>query len=674
MILNSHGRVASRTSLFAVFVVSIFATITLALTATATHAQSDEVLPGTGERFSGSPLVIVRNAKTDPEAAGKYIETLIKDLDLKAPQGQSESDETQNVADGTNGMLLYLVPGVIPNVGTVTFREVKDREEFQALVLKAKGSNETAKLSEDGDTYTLITTTVTKIEAVSATSDDVVKPTVEPASLEEPASTTSPAVSPETPMPDSPDSLEAPKGTITIGVSAGTDAPPGMIFSVKSTEVRDDAPESLVVEDRRVFRYSDGFMFESTSDGLKTAELPPSDSLRQLENAEVFSEFSFFADRVPEGIKQLGWGMMSAGLGAELQQRDEESDADYEPRRALGDAQLIFLQSMVFDLHKVSGWVRMANEVEPLEAQVRLATRENSDLAKRLRELSASGSYFAPILNDDALVTFHVCLSLPEHWRKVVTATITQARNGLKDETLTPEAEQGWRDVLTAAEKTTEEGQLEIVVKYGWSEESGPVIYYAVHVRDAGNLGPAILQVTEIKDNVKEFDSELGIMAIYEGENEDPVDAMLSTAFVATSSDAIWFALGNANGGKMLARTIRSCQESQQSIRTPLLSLHADMGRLKDKAVPAEEAGYVNEEAFLNFVLMQLGAVDGGTIESGNFSGTAADLFHRAGQLGGTQDAHVTVESDESGLIVRANAGAGLVRGFVALFFALADQ
>ncbi|MBL8813465.1 MAG: hypothetical protein JNM43_25080 [Planctomycetaceae bacterium] len=666
MILNSHGRVASRTSLFAVFVVSIFATITLALTATATHAQSDEVLPGTGERFSGSPLVIVRNAKTDPEAAGKYIETLIKDLDLKAPQGQSESDETQNVAAGTNGMLLYLVPGVIPNVGTVTFREVKDREEFQALVLKAKGSDESAKLSEDGDTYTLITTTVTKIEAVSATSEDVAAPTVEPASLEEPA-----ADGASTPSPDSQD---APKGSITIGVSAGTDAAPGVIFSVKSQEVRTDDAESLVVEDRRVFRYSDGFMFESTSDGLKTAELPPSDSLRQLENAEVFSEFSFFADRVPEGIKQLGWGMMSAGLGAELQQRDEESDADYEPRRALGDAQLIFLQSMIFDLQKVSGWVRMASEVEPLEAQVRLATRENSDLAKRLRELSASGSYFAPILNDDALVTFHVCLSLPEHWRKVVTATITQARNGLKDEALTPEAEQGWRDVLTAAEKTTEEGQLEIVVKYGWSEESGPVIYYGVHVWDAGNLGPAILQVSELKENVKAFDSELGIMAIHEGEAEDPVDAMLSTAFVATSSDAIWFALGNANGGKMLARTIRSCQESQQSIRTPLLSLHADMGRLKDKAVPAEEAGYVNEEAFLNFVLMQLGAVDGGTIESGNFSGTAADLFHRAGQLGGTQDAHVTVESDESGLIVRANAGAGLVRGFVALFFALADQ
>ncbi|MFO0976678.1 MAG: hypothetical protein U0996_09790 [Planctomycetaceae bacterium] len=640
------------------------------------YGQSADPAPGAGERFSGGPLLIMRNAKMDSEGAAKYIPTLIQDLNLKPLPEPSTGEDATQAPSGMNGVLLYLVPGVIPSVGTVTFREVKDRSEFQALVLKARSGNANAKLTEDGDTYTLIAQTVTTIEPVSATSEDEAFPSVEPASLDKSASDT--AGEPETealPSPPMSDAQDTPKGTISIGVSAGNNAPPGVIFSVRSSEVRDGEVETVVTENRMVYRYSDGFMFESTSDGLKTAELPAGDSLRQLENADVFSEFAFYADRVPPGIKQLGWGMISAGMGTDLQQRDEEPDTEYETRRALGDAQLIFLQSMIFDLQKVSGWVRMASEVEPLEAQLRVATRENSDLAKRLRELSSSASYFGPILNDDAIVTFHVCLMVPEHWRKFLKAAVNDLRRSEAGEEVSEDYQQSKVALADAAERTIEEGQFEFIVKYGWTPESGPVFYYALHLRDAGGLENAIRQIAELdtEENLT-VDPELGILAVRVSEPDDDGASQLLDSFaIAASSEAVWFAYGSPECGQMLGRSIRTCQESQQSIRTPLVTFRADPGKTNDKNVPANQKDFVSDSTMLDYLLSMAGVASDAAIESGNFSGTPGELFRRAGQLGGTQDLSVTADSDESGLIVRVNAGAGLVRGFVALFLALAD-
>lgn len=640
------------------------------------YGQSADPAPGAGERFSGGPLLIMRNAKMDSEGAAKYIPTLIQDLNLKPLPEPSTGEDATQAPSGMNGVLLYLVPGVIPSVGTVTFREVKDRSEFQALVLKARSGNANAKLTEDGDTYTLIAQTVTTIEPVSATSEDEAFPSVEPASLDKSASDA--AGEPETealPSPPMSDAQDTPKGTISIGVSAGNNAPPGVIFSVRSSEVRDGEAESVVTENRMVYRYSDGFMFESASDGLKTAELPAGDSLRQLENADVFSEFAFYADRVPPGIKQLGWGMISAGMGTDLQQRDEEPDTEYETRRALGDAQLIFLQSMIFDLQKVSGWVRMASEVEPLEAQLRVATRETSDLAKRLRELSSSASYFGPILNDDAIATLHVCLMVPEHWRKFMKAAVSSFRRSIEEDDEPKDNRQSSLAFADAVERTIEEGQFEFIVKYGWTPESGPVVFYAVHLRDAGGLKDAMRQMAELEEeDFKMVDTELGIVASRVSESDDDEAAQfLDSIAMAASSEAVWFAYGSPECGQMLGRSIRACQESQQSIRTPLVTFRADPGKMNDKNVPDHQKDFVSDSTMLDYLLSMAGVASDAAIESGNFSGTPGELFRRAGQLGGTQDLSVTADSDESGLIVRANAGAGLVRGFVALFLALAD-
>lgn len=621
---------------------------------------------GEGERFSGAPLLIQRNAKRNSDATWHYFETIAEDLDLeKAKLSLAAQKTSDGQSYGTNGVLLYLVPGVIPSVGTVTFKEVRDRSEFQALVLKAKNGNEQSTLTEEGDTFTLITKTTSTIELASAESDNA-SPTASPAVLEQPESAE--PKTPESPATTQPESdADDSSVTLSVGVGGGNEAPAGVVFSVSSTKTTEasDASETVVTEQRRVFRYSDGFVFESPSDGLKTVELPSSDSLRQLDNAEVHSEVVFYPERVPEGIKQLGWGMISAGIGTDLQQRDEESDSDYELRRTTGDAQLIFLQSLFFDLQKAGGWVRMGKDQEPLEAQFLVEARNNSDLAKRLRELSGGGSYFAPILNDDAAATLHVCVKLPEHWQKVFLAYCQAYRKGFaNEESYSAQERDAFFDIIAAAEKTITDGQIEFFVKGGWTKESGPVLYYGIHVRSDASLLAQLFTTTGIPEtDCRAVDPELGVVAF--SVDEDQEAGVSLTASLASTDNAIWVAYGWDNCGQMLAKSIRTCRESQQSQRAPLMTLSVDLDKLRSYDPDEIHREILAPEMMVDFMSLNIGLPLGDSSEDATES--PGELFHRCSQLSGTQDLRVTVHSDESGLIARGHAGAAFVRAIVAM-------
>jgi len=500
---------------------------------------------------------------------------------------------------------------------------------------------------------------------VSAESDND-SANASPAVLEEPESTE--PKTPESPATAPPESdADDSSVTLSVGVSSGNEAPAGVVFSVSSTKTTDagDASETVVTEQRRVFRYSDGFVFESTSDGLKTAELPSSDSLRQLDNAEVHSEVVFYPERVPEGIKQLGWGMISAGIGTDLQQRDEELDSDYELRRTTGDAQLIFLQSLFFDLQKAGGWVRMGKDQEPLEAQFLVEARNNSDLAKRLRELSGGGSYFAPILNDDAAATLHVCAKLPEHWQKVFLAYCQAYRKGFSDEESYSDQERdAFFDIIAAAEKTITEGQIELFVKGGWTKESGPVLYYGVHVRSDASLLAQLFTTTGIPEtDCRAVDPELGVVAF--SVDEDQESGVELAASLASTDNAIWVAYGWDNCGQMLAKSIRACRESQQSQRAPLMTLSVDLDKLRSYEPDEIHREILTPQMMVDFMSLNIGLPPADSSEDATES--PGELFHRCSQLGGTQDLRVTVHSDESGLVVRGHAGAAFVRAIVAM-------
>jgi hypothetical protein len=164
---------------------------------------------------------------------------------------------------------------------------------------------------------------------------------------------------------------------------------------------------------------------------LLEMELPSASSITMSVSASNDMGFDAYLDRVPIGIRQLGWNMLSAAVGTQLQQRDDEPETTYNMRRSSGDLGLALTKAVLFDIDNASGWARFASvDDDSLRGELRIRARNNSELTKQL-PAAAGSSQFAAILNDDAAATFHLCVRFPEEAPAALLATGTWLQDAI---------------------------------------------------------------------------------------------------------------------------------------------------------------------------------------------------------------------------------------------------
>jgi hypothetical protein len=375
----------------------------------ANQASADEP-----SSLADQPVVILRSGGFDSKVAEDYFKKLRDDLGVgNELASQIEQQKAQAAASKLDkpisGMMVYLGSGLLPSVEQIQFSEVADHEEFVRLInARSSLTGTTAKLDGSGDLYSMVVKNMlrAKIEEIQPASNTEVveEPPNGPGSPEDAANDPAIAVD-ETPP--------ATSGSVTISIGAST----GTGVVVRSDSSND---EGKVIEENRekfressststsYFRYHDGFLLESDLSLLHTMNLHSGDSLRQMENADVGGEVVFHPDRIPMGVRMLGWNALSTAAGAELQQRDDEPEQDYAVRRSAGDVGLALIRSAMFDTEKVSTWVKVPFDENPVQGEFRISARRNSDLGRTLRELSSAERRFAPILNDDAAATVYL--------------------------------------------------------------------------------------------------------------------------------------------------------------------------------------------------------------------------------------------------------------------------
>ena len=100
--------------------------------------------------------------------------------------------------------------------------------------------------------------------------------------------------------------------------------------------------------------------------------------------------------------------MLNSGVGAQLQQRDDEPEQLYNLRKTSGDLILPLIRSVLFDVDQTKGWIRFATDDRPsIRAELVFKARRNAGLTQQLSSMSSARSRFAPILNDNAAITLH---------------------------------------------------------------------------------------------------------------------------------------------------------------------------------------------------------------------------------------------------------------------------
>ena len=637
-------------------------------------------------RLAEQPIVVVRYGGLYAKSTETYIRKLRDDLGIgSAITDALDSNSDKLKASVTkrenpaSGLLVYLGEGLLPSVEQVQFSEVVDHAEFVRLInTRSESAGPVSKLDGSGDLYSMVLTNTWRVE------ENAIKPVSSSEVVQEPGATAENAeIGVDEATPSSSGNV-----TISIGASSGTGVfigsnssqGEGKLIEENGKQFREYSSQST-----SFFRFHDGFMFESQTKALHTMKLPSGDSLRQMDNADVNGEVTFHPDRIPMGLRMLGWNSLSTAAGAELQQWDGESDVDYAVRRSAGDAGLALVRSAMFDTEKVSTWLKLAFDESPVLGEFRISSRNNSDLGRTLRELSSAERRFAPILNDDAAATIYLAARLPEEWRNVVSAYVASLSEDATSSSEYSDAERAaqltWSKSYGAV---AEHGNLEICVKLGWSKESGGVIYGGVQL----NENPELLAAIQSEENddgeldtqsemVQLHDMSMLKMLIPEDSELEPVK--LSHIYLANVDSCLWFAVGGENAHEMIHQSVTRCREAAGRISTPVFTAAVDLQRWAD--YPQDDATglttlhqhfYYGISSLVSFMAEDfMGNPDTDEEEADD---SHDEVFQRAMSLGGSRAASFTVDTDESGLVARGSVGDAVARGYAAAMVLTIDE
>ncbi len=579
-----------------------------------------------------------------------FAESIRGDLASEIESQEEADPEVQNSVDG---YAIYLVSGVIPSLESVSFCNVNDVADAKRLL----GTTSKNHILKELENNCFIVESITRNT---------------------------------TPLPEGADES---KLTFDEGDAMESNGITQSSHEVSQAIEEKDGKKFIVSSSKRrsFHRVYDQYLYEGESEKLFNMPLPTAADISAGINETNDLGFSIYLDRVSKPIRELGWNMVSSGFGAQLQQHDGETDTSYNMRRAFGELGLGVLNAALFDIDFSDASLRLATEdTQSIEGDLRIRARNNSSMGDKLQR-AIGDSRFAPILHDNAAVTNHTCIRLPEDSSRALSATGDWLKETFATEFSNDPA------MISAAETLAEtlagiaeHRNLELLLKVGWTEESAGVIYGGIQLHDNPQLLPSIYQIMVHGLSELTGDTSLGIAAndqtlkmIKDGDMEfirimlpqDSVDAIaencgarITHIYLAHQNSGLWFAAGGETAKEIIRLSVARCHESNAT-RAPYLSAKIDMEQWL--AYPQDDpSGIAQMPHWLD--------VNSWWFPPNPFIAFVTDfespehkprtLMRQAFELGGSQQFSLTLNADESGLLLQMSLGEALANHLLARF------
>ena len=355
------------------------------------------------------------------------------------------------------------------------------------------------------------------------------------------------------------------------------------------------------------FRFHDNLLFSADFEELWDMDLPARDSLTSHVSSTADMGLEAFFDRIPQAIKMLGWNMLSASAGTQMQQRDDEEKTLADLRHSAIKTGLDIVRSLMFDIQETHGFIRLADdEQKAVTGEISFETRRNSGLTKQLEELSAGPSRFAAILNDDAAATFHVCFrisdeagQLPQAAAAWLPVAADDAWNG------NPLLVDAVRTIAESLHSFAENRVVEFMLKAAWTEDTGGVIFGGLQLDGHPGLLQAFHTMLVNTPNAPSNANEICTLAESDGyqtllirlpsetieEIVDKTSLRPTHIYVVQRNSCLWFAAGTEESAQMIHQSADRCEAGGILARTPLLSVRVDIERWL--AYPQDDASGV---------------------------------------------------------------------------------
>lgn len=264
-------------------------------------------------------------------------------------------------------------------------------------------------------------------------------------------------------------------------------------------------------------------------------------------------------DTVPEAVKTTLLGVMKAQFNASMQQRDDEQDGPYQLRRANEANTLEFIELLLAECNRVVLGINASKEDKDAVLEIQFEAKPDGKWAKAMAKIDSQPSYFAPLLDEKAPLSFSLSWKMDDREQGNMTEFLRVIEPQIASQ-LEPVAP-AVRNLFAALNKTAETGHADAFFQYKVMPPERMALFGGVKVQDGQKLSVAVRSILaqlkqspDVGEMEIDIDSYKGVSFHRIGSRQDAVSPAnqriyggTPSVYIGTGPSVIWFSLGDSS-------------------------------------------------------------------------------------------------------------------------------
>ena len=356
--------------------------------------------------------------------------------------------------------------------------------------------------------------------------------------------------------------------------------------------IRKDDEEGMyeVIGPNRSFpvKLKDGYAFmplgNDVSADMLDRELPDPAKLVASQAQQFDVSLCLDIESIPAASRTLLMGVITAGISSQLQQRDGEPEGSYLIRKTEGERALAALNTMINECQKMTFGINVAQDEHAVNLDMVIDAIAGTKFFEEIFQSTSRPSYFIPLLDDDAAVSFSMSSMMAERdktaYAEMVNGVKMEVNRLIEENKLgsIPDDNSPIGMGLTAIQTTLSEGHVDTFAQF-YKDSSGKLaIVGAARVQDGDAMAAGFLDALTRLQNVDDI-KKAGDLQVVAAEHQgikfhrltlaaQPTEA--TSVFgkqigltVGIGSTAVWAVLGGEDAFPVLQSVMDKLEEAQ---------------------------------------------------------------------------------------------------------------
>lgn len=223
---------------------------------------------------------------------------------------------------------------------------------------------------------------------------------------------------------------------------------------------------------------------------------------------------------IPPATRVLLTNIITSGISAQLQQRDDEPEGAYEMRRAEGERALGALKQVLEECDRIILGLDVVQEEQAINMDMVVDAVAGTKLFNEIFASTTKPSYFIPLLDDSAAVSFSMSTVMSERDKLAYIKML----DGLRKEVIrqidinnlgpVPDEQGAIGQALSALQTTLDDGHIDTFAQFYTDADDKLAIVGALRLQDgdavAAGLQDVLSRLQDVPDLQQAGDLEIG--------------------------------------------------------------------------------------------------------------------------------------------------------------------